>query len=95
MYPNSVLLYNICKFRYLYHLIEYIIGYYCSALYLHCYLLCNINLIFCFMEWFNAVYKNELMIFKIYAINLDFIQQQQKTCRNIYYIITVNIKQVN
>ena len=31
MYPNSVLLYNICKFRYLYHLIEYIIGYYCSA----------------------------------------------------------------
>ena len=47
------------------------------------------------MEWFNAVYKNKLMIFKIYAINLDFIQQQQKTCRNIYYIITVNIKQVN
>ena len=47
------------------------------------------------MEWFNAVYKNELMIFKIYAIYLDFIQQQQKTCRNIYYMITINIKQVN
>ena len=47
------------------------------------------------MEWFNAVYKNELMILKKYAINLDFIQQQQKNCRNIYYIITVNIKQVN